>query len=135
MPGISRSQDRSLWLVLRHEDQQGLPWAQALQGSQGAGAGRVEGVVYLDANRDGQQQADEPGVGGVDVFLGQRLRTTTDARGRFAFPVVATGSHSLQLRPESIPLPWGEGPASRPSVQVPLRGMAWAAIGVEKVLP
>jgi len=129
---ISRSDDKSLWVFLRFETQSGRPYSYGPRGSQGAGTGRITGQVFLDANRDGIQQADEPGIGGVEVFLNQRQRTTTDPQGRFEFGIVPTGPQSLSLRPESVPLPWGEGPRSRLTVDVPLRGTALAPLAVVK---
>ena len=73
------------------------------------------------------------GVAGVEVFLNQRQRTTTDGQGRYEFATVPTGMQSLSLRPESVPLPWGEGPRSRTTVEVPLRGTASAELPVVQV--
>ena len=56
--------------------------------------------------------------------------TPSGKRGRFAFAQVRTGTQRLSLSPESIPLPWGEGPQSRTTVDVPLRGEAMAPLGV-----
>lgn len=130
---VTRSDDKSLWLFVRFEEQWGQPYGFNLRGEQGAGSGRIAGTVFLDANRDGAQQADELGVAGVEVFLNQRQRTTTDSQGRYEFSTVPTGMQSLSLRPESIPLPWGDGPRSRTTVEVPLRGTARAELAVVKV--
>lgn len=56
--------------------------------------------VWLDADRDGTQDAGEPGVGGVCVDLydanGTLLETTsTDSNGYFAFNVQAGGEYLL----------------------------------------
>lgn len=56
--------------------------------------------VWLDADRDGTQDAGEPGVGGVCVNLydanGALLETTsTDSNGYFAFNVQAGGEYLL----------------------------------------
>jgi len=136
LPGtarVSRSDDKTALLFLRYEAQQGQPYGFGLRGAQGAGAGRISGVVFLDANRDGIQQADEPGAPGVEVFLNQRSRAITDARGHYRFTLVPTGAQRLSLRPESVPLPWGEGPQSQVSVEVPLRGEAVAPLAVVRI--
>ncbi|MDP2263151.1 MAG: SdrD B-like domain-containing protein [Hydrogenophaga sp.] len=135
LPGsatVSRSNDRSALLFVRYELQQGQAYGFGLRGEQGAGTGRISGVVFFDANRDGIQQADEAGVPGVEVFLNQRSRVITDERGRYSFTLVPTGTQRLSLRPESVPLPWGEGPQSQASVDVPLRGEATAPLAVVK---
>lgn len=135
LPGtatVSRSNDKTALVFLRYEAQQGQPYGFGMRGAQGAGAGRISGVVFFDHNRDGVQQADEAGVPGVEVFLNQRSRVVTDERGRYTFNLVPTGQQRLSLRPESVPLPWGEGPQSQTSVDVPLRGEAIAPLAVVK---
>ncbi len=127
---VSRSEDRTAMVYLRYESQRGRGFADTPGAAHGAGAGRISGVVFLDANRDGVQQANEDGVPGVEVLLNARERAITDQRGRFEFALVRTGSQRLSLRPESIPLPWGEGPQSRSVVDVPLRGEAIAPLAV-----
>lgn len=133
LPGtvaVSRSHERTALVYLRYEGQRGRGFSDTAGAAHGAGAGRIGGVVFLDANRDGVQQANEAGVPGVEVLLNNRERAVTDPRGRFEFAQVRTGSQRLSLRPESIPLPWGEGPQSRTVVDVPLRGEAIAPLGV-----
>ena len=98
-----------------------------------AGAGSVEGFVYFDANRDGEQQSAEAGVPAVEVLLDGRFRTTTDRNGRFSFPLVTTGPHQLSLRLETVPLPWGANQDEGWRVEVPLRGEASVRIPVVKV--
>ena len=56
LPGslnVSRSQDRTAIVYLRYEGQRGRSYADTPGAQQGAGAGRISGVVFLDANRDG----------------------------------------------------------------------------------
>lgn len=136
LPGtisISRSDDKTALVYLRYEGQRGQPYGFDARGSQGAGAGRISGVVFFDANRDGVQQPNEAGVPGVEVLLNERARSVTDDRGRYEFALVPTGPQRLSLRPETVPLPWGEGPQSRTVVEVPLRGEAVAPLGVTRV--
>ena len=97
------------------------------------GSGGISGVVYFDANRDGEQQVGETGVPNVEVFLDGRYRVTTDRDGKFEFPVVATGYHQLTLRLESVPLPWGAAQDRGVIVDVPLRGQITARIPVVRV--
>ncbi|MGC4396745.1 SdrD B-like domain-containing protein [Hydrogenophaga sp. T2] len=138
LPGavtVSRSNERTAMVYLRYEGQRGRSFDDTPGARLGAGAGRVQGVVFFDDNRDGIQQAEEEGVPGVEVQLNGRQSATTDGRGRFEFPQVRTGAQRLGLRPESIPLPWGEGPQSRTVVDVPLRGTAIAPLGVVRTRP
>jgi hypothetical protein len=57
--------------------------------------------VFLDVNRNWQQDAGERGVQGTMAWLEQgviRLQTTTDAAGRFIFPDVDLGLWSLGIQ-------------------------------------
>ena len=129
----SRSNNTSAYVYLRYEGQSGRGFSTPeLSGQQRIGAGSISGQVFYDVDRDGVQQLAEGGVAGVEVWLDQRYRTTTDAQGNFEFPVVSTGSHQLTLRLESVPLPWGASAGSRLVVDVPLRGRAVAPIPVVK---
>ena len=93
----------------------------------------VAGVVFFDADRDGNQQSGEAGVPNVEVVLDGRFRTTTDRTGRFVFPLVGTGHHQITLTLETVPLPWGAASDRAVSVDVPLRGQANARIPVVRV--
>ena len=138
MPGavtVSRSNERTAMVYLRYEGHSGRSFDDTPGARLGAGAGRVQGVVFFDDNRDGIQQAEEEGVPGVEVQLNGRQSVITDSRGHFEFPQVRTGAQRLGLRPESIPLPWGEAPQSRAVVEVPLRGTAIAPLGVVRTRP
>jgi len=53
-------------------------------------AAEVSGVVFLDANRNGAQDAGEAGIAGVAVS-NQDAVVTTDARGAFRLPGPGTG--------------------------------------------
>jgi hypothetical protein len=131
-PLVMRSNDKFASVYLRWEGSSGTSWRSAgLQG--GAGAGSVSGVVYFDANRDGEQQSGEAGVPNVEVLLDGRLRATTDRSGRFAFPLVGTGHHQITLTLETVPLPWGAESGRGVSIDVPLRGVAETRIPVVRV--
>ena len=97
--------DRSFYAVLRYELQAGSRLAP-LGGRPQEGGGRIEGVVYLDANRSGTREASETGAPGVTVYLDNRYAVRTDAQGRFDFPFVAAGTRVVTVRNETLPLPW-----------------------------
>ncbi|HZF98003.1 MAG TPA: hypothetical protein VEY92_07130, partial [Pseudoxanthomonas sp.] len=133
---VSRSNDKSAWLYLRWDGSSGTPYQVAgLRGAGGSvGGGSLQGFVFFDSNRDGEQQPGEGGVPAVEVFLDGRFRATTDRDGRFVFPLVATGAHQLTLTLETVPLPWGVAPEQgNVKVEVPLRGQATARIPVVRV--
>lgn len=133
-PLLSRSNDKSIYFYLRWDGSSGTPYRSAgLRSVDSAGTGGISGVVYFDANRDGEQQVGEGGVPNVEVFLDGRDRVTTDRDGRFEFPVVATGRHQVTLKLESVPLPWGAALDRGLDVDVPLRGQVPARIPVVRV--
>src|SRR5205085_12527571 len=70
----------------------------------------VHGIVFDDANRNHIQDADEPGIAGVSVYLDlnrdnkyQRTepRQTTAADGSYAFTNLAPGSYVVRQMPHS----------------------------------
>lgn len=131
---VSRSNDRFGTVYLRWEDSSGGPFRGAGVGTAGAvGAGSVGGIVFFDANRDGEQQLGEGGVPNVQVVMDGRYRVTTDRNGRFDFPLVGTGRHQLTLTLDTVPLPWGAASERAVSIEVPLRGQADARIPVVRV--
>lgn len=132
-PLATRTNDAFASVYLRWEATRGSPPATLGAPTGLAGTGAVEGVVFFDANRDGERQVAEAGVPDVEVLLDGRYRVRTDREGRFAFPLVATGRHQLSLVPESVPLPWGQRTEEPETVEVPLRGVANARIPVVRV--
>jgi hypothetical protein len=110
----------SLYVVLRYEWQAGSAMAP-LGGRPRDGGGRIDGTIYLDANRNGRQDADEMGAEGVQVILDNRFVVRTDAKGRYEFELVAPGTHTIAIRNESLPLPWGIVGDGQARVEVRLR--------------
>ncbi len=131
-PQIYRSNDKTAYVYLRWEGGTGRPFAVA-GGMPGNGSGSVAGRVFYDANKDGRIQPDENGAQGIEVVLDGRYRASTDAEGRFLFPMVGVGRHQLSLTLDSVPLPWGAADGMVLSVDVPLRGEANAEIPITKV--
>ena len=78
----------------------------------------IGNFVWLDLDRDGMQDAGEPGLAGVTVLLlspnGTVLQsTTTDANGQYLFSGLPAGSYQLVFVPPAgstyTPSPAGQG--------------------------
>lgn len=63
--------------------------------------GRVEGLVFIDANGNGQRDAGEPGVKDLILTLGNH-KARTDERGFYRFPPAEPGRYQLKI--EKLPL-------------------------------
>jgi len=69
------------------------------------GRGVLNGRVFLDRNRDGIRQEDEPGVPGVRVTLiGTRLGLNTGRNGYFTVQNVRQGLYAVTVSRQSLPL-------------------------------
>jgi hypothetical protein len=99
------SSDRGIFLTLRYRHSAGQRFAP-LGGRPGTGWGTLSGTVYLDANRNDTLDAGETGVPNINVILDGRYQVRTDAQGRYEFPAVAAGHHTLTVMPDNLPLPW-----------------------------
>ncbi|MBC7470601.1 MAG: hypothetical protein H7322_14840 [Ramlibacter sp.] len=104
-PLIPTPGSRTLQLILRYEDRAGTISAP-LGGTPGTGAGALQGTVFFDADNNGRRDASETGVPNVTVVLDRRFVARTDAQGRYEFPWVAAGAHTLQIQSDNVPLPW-----------------------------
>ena len=63
----------------------------------------IIGKVFQDANRDGWQDPDEPGVAGVMVALDDGTYAVTDGQGRYHFPAVAPGQRMVKINRHTLP--------------------------------
>jgi hypothetical protein len=106
---------------VRYDWRAGAPTAP-LGGGHGAGAGRISGVLFLDDNDNGRQDAGETGAPGVVVLLNGRFAARTDAAGRFEFASVVAGNHSLSVVPDNLPLAWTVPLDTRYDLRVGVRG-------------
>lgn len=63
--------------------------------------GWLEGEVFLDQDRDGERDPGEPGVQATVLSI-ERIRVSTDERGRFRFPPLPPGEYEVTV--ERLPL-------------------------------
>ncbi len=127
----SATSDRSFQAVLSYETEAGSR-VVPLGGGPQEGGGRIEGVVYYDANRSGTQDASETGVAGVTVALDNRYGVRTDAQGRFVFAFVAAGPRTISIRNETLPLPWSVVDEGQVKVEVRLRETTRLSLPVQQ---
>jgi len=123
---------RGVFLTIRYQAARGAHFAP-LGGSPGAGAGRLTGVIYLDANENGRFDAGETGAANVTVILDGRFSTRTDGNGRFDFPAVAAGHHVLRVQGDNLPLPWTLADEGRTEVEVGTRDRVDVNIGAVRL--
>jgi hypothetical protein len=123
--------ERGIFLTFRYKRTAGSHFAP-LGGSPGAGSGEIAGVVYLDANNNGQLDAGENGAPNVTVLLDGRFSVQTDAAGRFHFPVVVTGHHIITVIPDNLPLPWILSNAGRAEIEVKTRDRTEISIAAQR---
>jgi hypothetical protein len=132
-PAISA---RYAWVSLRYDFAAGSPEVP-LGGPASGGGGRLEGVLFLDANANGRIDGGEQRAAGIVVVLDGRFAVRTDAQGRFEFAFVATGEHQLSVMNDNLPLPWHvpadaadrSSGASRISVRISARQTTRIEIG------
>ena len=83
------------------------------------GRGVLNGRVFLDRNRDGVRQDDEPGVPGVRVMLiGTRLGLYTTNDGYFTVQNVRQGLYAVTVSRQSLPLGYLVPESAQPRVTV-----------------
>ena len=110
---------RDLWLTLRYDFQAGSTVVPVGGGGRaGSGAGSIAGSVFLDDNSNGRLDALETRAANVTVLLDGRYATRTDAQGRFEFPLVAPGPHTVSVATDTLPLPWTVAPAGGQRIEV-----------------
>jgi hypothetical protein len=101
----NRPSQRSFQIAVRYEDRAGSIIAP-IGGRVGGGGAAVTGVVFLDANSNGIADASEVGVANLAVLLDGKFSARTDAQGRYEFPFVGAGEHTLSIISDNLPLPW-----------------------------
>ncbi len=71
-----------------------------------AGISSIGDTVYADTNGNGQQDADEPGIGDVGVTLTSDAGTqtdTTDANGNYLFDDLDAGNYTVTVDTTTLP--------------------------------
>lgn len=99
------AKDRALFLILRYEGRAGTS-VVPLGGAPGSGAGNIVGYLYLDANDNERREASEAGAANVTILLDGKFSTRTDNLGKFEFPLVAAGTHTISVIADNLPLPY-----------------------------
>jgi hypothetical protein len=112
---------RGVQIVLRYQWRAGNT-PSPIGGAPGSGAGAVTGTVFMDVNANGRRDASEGGVANVEVVLDGRFVARTDSQGRYEFPAVVAGPHTIQIEPDNVPLPWSPVQRERVDIDVPVRG-------------
>jgi hypothetical protein len=123
--------EQGVFLTLRYKRAAGSPFAP-LGGAPGAGSGEIAGIVFLDANDNGQFDAGEAGAPNVTVVLDGRFSMRTDPTGRFSFPVVTTGHHVITVVSDNLPLPWALTKEGRTEFDVSTRQRTQISIAARR---
>jgi hypothetical protein len=124
-------QDKGIFISLRYTQAAGSTQVP-IGGSPGSAAGSVQGVIFLDENGNGKQEASERGAAQVTVQLNGRFSVDTDAQGRFEFPYVAAGTHTIQVVSDNLPLPWAMPGDGKQSIRVNTRDQTRVVFGAVK---
>jgi len=131
-PFISLPRNRSVFLTLRYERSAGRPQA-VIGGAPGGPTGAIVGSLFLDDNGDGVRAASEQPAANVTVVLDGRFAVRTDSLGNFEFPRVATGTHTLTVVPDNLPLPWFvDATDAQRTLQVEVRQATRIDIGAQR---
>lgn len=131
-PAVVIPRDRAIFLTLRYEDHAGLPMAP-LGGVPGSGAGTLVGYVFYDANDDGRRGASENGAANVTILLDGRYAARTASDGRFEFPLVASGTHSITVIPDNLALPYAVSDEGRRDVVIRTRETTTLEIAAQRL--
>lgn len=65
--------------------------------------GRLQGMVWLDLNGNGQPDAGEPGLADVRIVTGSGRDTLTDAAGEFVLSDLPPGEHVVLIDEKTLP--------------------------------
>lgn len=110
----------AFFVTIRYETRGGTSSAP-LGGASGSAAGSISGYLYLDANDNNNPDANEEPAQNITILLDGKFSTRTNALGRFEFPLVATGNHTITVVADNLPLPWLISEAGNQTVTVNTR--------------
>ncbi|HPX89624.1 MAG TPA: hypothetical protein PL133_10175 [Methylophilaceae bacterium] len=110
----------ALFVTLRYETRGGSTSAP-LGGVSGSAAGSISGYLFLDANDNNLPDANEEPAQNITVLLDGKFSTRTNALGRFEFPLVASGEHTITVIADNLPLPWQVSDNGQRSIKVNTR--------------
>jgi SdrD B-like domain len=127
----ARTKDRGVFVSLRYQEDAGRALAP-IGGAPGSAAGRLQGVVFLDDNKNGKRDAAERGAANVTVLLDGRFAAQTDAQGRYDFAYIVAGPHVLTVIGDNLPLPWALEKDGRTEVRVYTRETSTVDLGAIK---
>lgn len=109
-----------------------------------SGKGILTGRVFVDKNRDGVRQDDEPGVGGVHVSVrGTRLGLRANRNGVFTIQNIKQGLYTVVVNRRSLPLGYmvpedaeprvtiGEGRRTDVDIPIILSGQVRGAVFID----
>lgn len=96
----------------------------------GLSRGRIQGRVFSDLNGNGQDDAGEPGVGGMKIELDGTHTVTTDIEGHFNFGALDTGTHFVALVSEDLGVKLRASNATRQQVIVSPKETVKVSFGV-----
>jgi len=104
---LESEQPANYWLTLKVDKR--FNWGEAL-GFQGraygpvlTGAGKIQGLIFLDDNLNGILDAGERGLKDVNLQLEDGSSVASDAGGKFTFSRVPEGLHSVSVDFRHIP--------------------------------
>ncbi|MFO1311756.1 MAG: hypothetical protein U1F41_06765 [Burkholderiales bacterium] len=129
---VEALRDRGAFLTLRYEFNAGGYFAP-LGGRPGSPSGALAGIVFLDANDNGRLDAGEGFAPNVVVLLDGRFSTRTDSQGRFDFPFVSAGVHSITVVSDNMPLQWTLPNEGRIEVEVRTRDTTEVRIPAQRI--
>lgn len=124
--------DRAIFLTVRYEDHAGTTMAP-LGGMPGTAGGTLVGYIFYDANDDGRRGANETGAANVTVVLDGRFAVRTNSDGRFEFPLVASGPHSVVVVPDNLALPYAVSDDGRREVVIRTRETTTLEIAAQRL--
>lgn len=131
-PNTEVTSGSALFITLRYETRSGTSTAP-LGGVTGSAAGSIAGYLFLDTNDNNNPDAGEEPAQNITVLLDGKFSTRTNALGRFEFPLVASGPHTIMVITDNLPLPWQVKDDGKTNVMVNTRETHYLNIPATRV--